>query len=360
MLRAQTSSRIDVGATERERTLAEASVALKSTPRTVTAFPAPNAKDPHDFFAEPEAASPAPTFRAHAETLLAASATISVLTAAFVLTKEEQYALKAGSHLYAWFVDPATRLNPIFDTSFGHSTAATAQAPGLIDLVPLAEIARSLPFLVDTAALAPPDLAAARAWFGSFLNWLTTARVAGVARDTKDHTASAWLLLASSCARLLANDAVLTDCRHRLKAPTLRNQVQATGVFHHEVVTEFPYRNSLLNFDLLAGTCELLSTPFLSLWTLELDDGPGFRGVAAFLYPFLKDPARWPYPADASLFREVPRRRSGLLFAGRAFSRPEYVELWRTLPAPAADNPLLASFPIRQPLLWITRPPHTL
>ena len=350
-LRAQ-SARADVAAIEHDRILAEAAVALKQQPQTLSKSPA---KDPHEFYSEPESV-PKP-FRAHAEALIDASTAISTLTAAYVLTKDDKYALRAGNHLSAWFVDPATRMNPNLDNAYAPITT-TAKAAGIADGVALAEIARSIPFLVDTAALAPPDLATTRAWFTAFLDWLNTSRIPVIARDTKDHTASAWLLLASACARLLGDETTLSACRHRFKTPTLRNQIIATGVFHHEVITDFPWRNSLFNFDMLAAACELLSTPFASLWPYELEDGPGMRSVAAFLYPMLNDPARWPYPADTSLFREVPRRRPALLLAGRAYTRPEYVDLWKSLPHPGINDPLRSTFPIRQPLLWTTRPPH--
>jgi len=352
LLRAQSSARADVGAIEHDRILAEATPALKQPPRTIASIHSP-ASDPHDFYSEADAPK---AFRAHAEALIDASTNISTLTAAYVLTHEEPCAQRAATHLSAWFIDPATRMNPNLQNAHATSTTVNDLAAGIVDGVPLAEIARSIPFLVDT--LSPPDLAAIRAWFTEFLNWLNTARNPVIARDTKDHTASAWLLLASACARLLADDATLTACRHRFKAPTLRNQIIATGVFNHEVVTDAPYRNSLFNFDMLAGACELLSTPFASLWPYELEDGPGLRAVVAFLYPVVNDPARWQYPADATHFRDVPRRRPGFLLAGRAYTRPEYVDLWRSLPSPAIDDPLRATFPIRQPLLWVTRAPH--
>lgn|SRR6185312_11188258 len=350
----QAGTHVDVAAVEHDRVLAEAAVALKQPLRTITSIHSP-ATDPHAFYSEADAPK---TFRGHAEALIDASTNISTLTAAYVLTRDDKYALRAGAHLYAWFVDPATCMKPTLQSANATSTTVNAQASGIVDGVPLAEIARALPFLVDTAALAPPDLTTTRAWFASFLDWLNTSRIPVIARDTKDHTASAWLLLASTVARLLGDETTLSACRHRFKTPTLRNQIDALGVFHHEVITDAPYRNSLFNFDLLAAACEMLSTPFASLWPYELEDGPGLRSVAAFLYPMIKEPARWPYPADNFRFREVPRRRPGLLLAGRAYTRPEYVDLWRSLPESAIDDPLRASFPIRQPLLWTTRPPH--
>ncbi|HZL27561.1 MAG TPA: alginate lyase family protein [Acidobacteriaceae bacterium] len=354
LLRAQAGAYVDVAVVERDRVLSEAAVALKQPLRTITGIHSP-ASDPHEFYSEADAPK---AFRAHAEALIDASTNISTLTAAYVLTRDDKYALRAGAHFYAWFVDPATCMKPDLQSANATATNVNALAAGMVDGVPLAEIARSLPFLADTAALAPPDLATTRAWFTSFLEWLNTSRIPVIARDTKDHTASAWLLLAASIGRLLGDEATLNACRHRFKTPTLRNQIDATGVFHHEVVTDAPYRNSLFNYDLLAGACELLSTPFASLWTYELEDGPGLRSVAAFLYPMIHEPARWPYPADTFRFREVPRRRPALLLAGRAYTRPEYVDLWRSLPQPPADDPLRASFPIRQPLLWTARAPH--
>ncbi len=354
--RGQGSARVDVAGVERNRVLVEAAAALEQTPRTLAGLAAPkdSGAEPQVFYSETEVsdAKGAGVFRAHTVALADFSTNVSALTAAYVLTREERYALQAGKHLYAWFVDPATRMTT------GLEGAGKGRPVGILDGVPLAEVARALPFLADTAALSPPDVTATRVWFRDFLRWLNTARSAMIARDMKDHTASAWLLLCSASARLLADEATLSACRLRFKKPTMRNQVAANGDFPHEVVTPFPLRNTLMNFDLLTGVCELLATPFASLWDFELEDGPGMRSVAAFLYPLLKEPARWLYPADASHFREVPRRRPGLLFAGRAYNRPEYVELWRTLPAPAPNGPLRESLPIRQPLLWVTRAPH--
>jgi hypothetical protein len=125
------------------------------------------------------------------------------------------------------------------------------------------------------------------------------------------------------------------------------------------MATPNPFRNTLFNFDLLAGACQLLSSSFDDLWDYELADGPGMRSVAAALYPILATPSKWPGVADAQHFRELPGRRPALLFCGRAYHRPEYVSLWESTPATVPPD-IADSFPIRQPLLWITRAEHGL
>ncbi len=54
-------------------------------------------------------------------------------------------------------------------------------------------------------------------------------------------------------------------------------------------------------------------------------------------------------------FNELPLRPPALLFAARAYNRPEYAELWKKLPPDTSIAELQRTFPIRQPLLWVTR-----
>jgi hypothetical protein len=359
------SSHLDVGLIEHDRVLAAATTALSAPIRTLSGIPSPHAAA-QVFYSEiaPEPDPRAPdkshrAFREHAATLRNASFTIAALMAAFVLTHEDRYALCAGRHLYAWFVDPATRTVPDFSKAGFDDTSSAATPAGVVDLVPLAEIARALSFLPDTAALSPPDLATTQGWFASLIAWLNEDRNAFIAREAKDHTASAWLLLATAISRSLGDDATLEGCRHRFRRPTIRNQINALGEFPHEITTAFPYRNTLLNFDLLATAAQLLSTPFDNLWSFELEDGPGMRSVAAYLYPAIHDRSKWPQIADPEYFRDLPGRRPALLFAGRAFDRPEYIDLYRSLADPTnTPEPIAASFPISQPLLFTARAPH--
>jgi len=87
------------------------------------------------------------------------------------------------------------------------------------------------------------------------------------------------------------------------------------------------------------------------------------RSVAALLFPVLQDRAKWPYVADPMYFHDLPGKRAGLLFAGRAFDRPEYVETWRStlaLNMDALPEPVASSFVVHEPLLWTTRAAHGL
>jgi Alginate lyase len=369
------TARPDVAAIDHDRILQAATHALTQSPTPLTSIPAPHSPGtPHDFYSEAEDYWPDPAtptapyivrtgppnpaaFTAHRDALLNLSITVSALTSAFVLTKDPRYSTQAIAHLKVWFIAPATSMTP--SLLFGQviPPSKTGRFEGIVEAVHLAEIAQSLPFLTSDEALNQRELIALQKWFADYFDWLNTSRLAGLARDHKSHHGTSWLLQASAIAHLnQTDDGPLSALRHQFKSSTIRAQIVSDGTFPHELTTSNPYRNTLFNLDMLAAICLLLSTRFESVWDYELQDGPGMRTVIARLYPYLRDRGAWPYRADAAYFTDLPIRPPSLLFAARAYDRPEYAELWKTLKPDPSVPELQRTFPIRQPLLWVTRP----
>lgn len=347
-----TPTRPNVAAIDHDRILSAADRFLTQAPTPLTTLPAPNSPGTsHDFYSEPG------TFTAHRDAIVSLAHIVPALTSAYVITKEEHYARQAIAHLRAWFLSPETSMTPNLEYAQTVPPAKTGRPEGLIEAVHLAEVAQSIFFLSNSEALPPSDLEALIQWFTRYLDWLNNSRMAGLARDMRDHNGASWMLQAAACARLnLKDDTALTTLRHQFRSSTLRAQITFDGTFPRELTTADPYRNTLFTLDMLAASCDLLSTRFESVWNFELQDGPGMRVAVARLYPFIAHRNSWPYKADSAFFTELPLRRPALLLAARAYSRPEYAETWRTLPADTSNPELDRTFPIRQPLLWVTRP----
>ena len=402
-----TPSRPDVAAIDHDRILAAAERCLTQAPTPLTSLQCPRSPGTvHDYYSEaepdtnpdavPSAKAAPPPFTAHRDALFSLGLAVPALAGAHLLTGEQRYAEHAVVQLRAWFVDPATRMTPRLD--FGSVLVTQAQPatdapvftvqnnpsfaappappeggrfPGILETLPLVEIAQAIPFLAAFAALGEADLKALHAWFAAYLRWLTEPqdtgpRLAALARDRKDHHGSSWLLQASAYASLAApegdaprsEDSALAGLRHRFKTVTLRAQIAADGTFPHELGSETPYRDSLFNLDMLAGVCQLLSTRFESIWDYSLEDGPGMRSAIAYHFPFIADRAMWPFRADRQHFDELPGRRASLLFTARAYQRPEYAALWKTLRPDPPDPEIQRTLPIHQPLLWVRQPPR--
>jgi hypothetical protein len=349
------SARPDVAAIDHTRILTAADHALTIAPTPLTAMPAPKSPgSSHDLYSEAEADTP--TFTAHRDAAFNLSRDIAALAAAYRLTKDEKYAAHAALHLRAWFITPATSMTPALPYAALVPGDPKPRFEAVLTTVFFAEIAQAIPLLSTSEALPSEDLAAVKAWFAAFLNWLTDSRQAILARDQKDHHGSSWLLQTAAYARLTGNETALGELRHRFKTVTLRAQIVADGTFPRELSTPFPYRNSLFNLDMLAAACDLLSTRFENLWEFELQDGPGLHVVMARHFPYILHRGTWPYRADLTHFTDLPVRNPSLLLAAHAYTRPEYAELWQTLNPDPAVPEIARTFPISQPLLWINRP----
>jgi hypothetical protein len=393
---AATPTRPDIAAIDHDRIVAAAAQYVTEKPTPLTALVCPrNPGSLHDYYseAEPEAvataadsasnaSAPTQPFTAHRDALFALGLQVPALAAAHLLTGDSRFAEQAMQHLRAWFIDPATRMTPRLD--YGQSPIrGSAAAPGsgaapggsfagIIETLPLVEVAQAIPFLAASEAMSEADLKALRAWFAEYLRWLAEPqdsgpRLAALARDRRDHHGTSWMLQASAYSLLTAPEngapkaesKAMDDLRHRFRTVTLRAQITAEGKFPRELSSEMPYRNSLFNLDMLAAICNLLSTRFESVWDYELEDGPGVRGAIAYHFPFIANRTKWPYRADLAHFQELPGRRASLLFAARAYQRPEYAALWKTLSPDGPFAPeVLRTIPIQQPLLWVRQPPR--
>ncbi len=376
--------RPDVAVIDHDRILAAADAAMEQPVQPITSIPAKRSPGTgNDYYSEPEDYFPADggdakssaawvrranavnpdAFAAHRELVYRLGHAVAALTAAFVITREGRYASRAAEHLRAWFVTPGTRMTPNLQLAQRIPGAPMGRPEGIIETVPLAEVARSTRFLAASDALTPVELTAIRKWFAEYATWMNESRTGGLARDMKDLHGSSWLFQSAAYADanvtgLTSDDATLGALRHRFRTMTLRAEITGVGIFPHVVSSPNAFRDCLFNLDLLCLACELMTTRFDNPWEFELQDGPGVRAAIAFHYPAIANRAVWPYPADLTHFKDLPGRRISLLLAGRAYRHPEYVDLWRKL-QPLPENTateVLRTFAVTQPLLWFTQP----
>lgn len=361
----------DVRAFDRPRVLAAADRYLAEAPTTVTATRNPrSAGGLHDFSSEgdywwPDPASPGgpfiqkdglsnpANFVGHRQALMRLSVQVPALAAAWSLTRDPRYAVHAGRHLRAWFVDGETRMNPNLQYAQAISGRATGRGIGIIDTLHLVEVARAIEALDGSPALAAADRAAVQAWFRDYLSWMSTHPYGIEEREAKNNHGTCWLLQAAAYARLTGQPALLDEYRRRFKTVLVPQQIAADGSFPQELRRTKPYAYSLFNLDALAGLAQILSTPGDDLWRFELADGRGLRRALEFMVPFVRDRKAWPHPPDAMYDGEWPMRQASLLFGGLALGRPEYVDLWKGLRAESTVDEVVRNFFIRQPVLWL-------
>jgi hypothetical protein len=366
---ASPAARFDIAAFERTRVLRAADHYLTEQPVTITASRSPrSAGGLHDFFSEGDYWWPDPqnpegpyvqrdgmsnpgNFLEHRNALLRLSVQVPALVAAWSLTHETRYASHAARHLRAWFVDEGTRMNPSLQYSQAIHGRFTGRGTGIIDTIHLVEVARAAEVLAP--ALEAKDLEAVKAWFADYVRWMTTHQYGIDEREAKNNHGTCWVMQVAAFAHLTGNEEQLAYCRTRFKTVLVPNQMAADGSFPQELRRTKPYGYSLFNLDALATVAQILSTPADDLWTFEVPDGRGMARALAYMVPFIRDKKSWPLPPDAMYHDHWPMRQAALLFGALALGKPEYVELWKTLPADSTEYEVIRNFFIRQPVLWV-------
>jgi Alginate lyase len=362
---------IDVAAFDRARVLKAANLYLSEQPITITTATSPrSAGGPHDFFSEGDYWWPDPqnpdgpyiqrdgmsnpnNFVEHRRYLMRLSVQVPALVAAWKLTKDERYAKHATQHLRAWFVDPATRMNPNLQYAQAIHGRFTGRGTGIIDTIHLVEVARAIEALETSKALSPSDLKVIKQWFADYVTWMTTSKNGTDERDAKNNHGTCWVMQVAEFARLTGKQELLDYCRNRFKTVLAPNQIAANGSFPEELRRTKPYGYSLFNLEAMAAVCQILSTPGDNLWTFELPDGRGMQKAMEYMAPYIKDKKSWPLKPDVMYDSEWPMRQSSLLFAGKALNRADYIELWKRLPADSNVEEVIRNFFIRQPVLWM-------
>jgi len=366
----------DLANVERQRVLADAQRYLAQPPRTITSVRAsrsagglhdyfsegdywwPNPKNPNGPYVRRDGESNPANFTAHRDLLIRLSLQMPALTAAWLLTKKREYADHAIAHLRAWFVTPATRINPDLEYAQAIHGITTGRSIGIIDTVHLVEVAQAALVLERAGLLAGGDQRGTRAWFAAYLDWLTTSKHGQQECDAKNNHGSCWLLQAAGFATYTGNHAVRDDCRTRLKTILFPQQIAPNGSFPLELARTKPYSYSLFNLDILGMSAQVLSTPEDNLWTYQLPDGRGLQACFRFMVPYIEDKKSWPYPPDVEYFNDLPVRQPDLLLAGLAYRQPSYIALWQRLKADPTVPEIIRNHPIRQPLLWMKPDQH--
>jgi hypothetical protein len=369
----QTDGYTLVATTDRARILAAATTYLPLPIQTITSFPAPDSPgESHDFYSQadyfwPNPANPAgpyinrdgqsnpANFNGHRKAMIALSIQMPALTAAWLLTGNRHFGTRACDHLRAWFIAPATRMNPNLQFAQGVKGVATGRSYGIIDTLHLVEVARAAS-LVAPALLSPAENAALQQWFTEYLHWLKTSDFGVKERDAKNNHAVCWALQASEFARLVHDAQTRNEVATQYRDVFVPNQMGPDGSFPQELARTKPYSYSIFNFDAMAMLCQSLADSGQNLFHYTLPDGRGICKAAAFLSPFLGDKALWPYKHDVEHFDALPVRSPGLLFCGLACPQPDYLTLWKRLNPDPTDPEIIRNYPVRQPLLWF---PHT-
>jgi hypothetical protein len=234
-------------------------------------------------------------------------AAVHTLSLAYYFKGDEEYAARATQLLRAWFLDPATRMNPNLEYAQFIPGANTGRGIGLIETRGLANTVDAIGLLAASKSWTSADQKGLEAWFTRFLDWMGESRNGREENAAKNNHGTYYDVQAMSFALFVGRNDLAKRIAETAKEKRIALQIEADGRQPLELERTKAWSYSNMNLDGLMLLARLAENVNVDLWTFQTKDGRSIRGALDYLYPYATEDRKW-------TFQQIGGFESKLLF----------------------------------------------
>lgn len=222
--------------------------------------------------------------------------TVCNLGRQYELNRDSRAASRAGEWLRAWFIAPATRMQPHLKYAQirpGHGTEG--DGGGIIDLYRMPEFLEALTTLKPSHALTEEEWKQVDAWLSQYYAWLVTSR-----QGRREHTGrnNHYLFYAAQCAHLacfLGRDAETRQWLAEAFA-NMDRHIAPDGSQPEELKRAEPWRYSVYALQAWASLVRVAERMGDKNYRYrKTAAGASIQQAADYLLPFRANPEAWPW-----------------------------------------------------------------
>jgi hypothetical protein len=266
---------------------------------------------------------------------------VETLALAYYFRGDEAYAARAAQLLRAWFLDPATRMNPSLQYAQYIPGVNTGRGIGLIETRGLTRVVDAIGLLEGSKSLTEADRRGVADWFEKFLRWMQESKNGRDEAAAQNNHGTYYDVQAASYALFLGKVDLAKAILEAAKQKRIARQVEPDGRQPLELARTRAWSYSVGNLDGLMLLAELGERVGVDLWNYQTSDGRSIRRALEYLYPFAVGEKKWEYQQLGGF---EPRALFPLLRRASAAYRDEkYRALMSKVPAgdPADRSRLL-------------------
>lgn len=268
---------------------------------------------------------------------------VETLALAWYFTGDEAYATKAAQLLRAWFLDPATRMNPNFQYAQAVPGVNTGRGIGLIETVGLTGVVDAIGLLAGAAAWTEADQRGTEQWFAQFLRWMRESKNGRDEAAAKNNHGTWYDVQVASFALFTDQREIATNVLQAAREKRIAQQIESDGRQPHELARTRAWGYSTMNLRGMMSLATLGEQVGVDLWNYETQDGRSIRKAFDFLAPYALRDKEWTYQQLGGWSPEGFTSLARL--AGLKFKQPGYAELAQKLAKPAAASRANLLFP---------------
>jgi hypothetical protein len=222
-------------------------------------------------------------------------AAVQSLSLAYYFKNDEQYAAKATQLLRAWFLDPASRMNPNLEYAQFIPGVNTGRGIGLIETRGLVNTIDAIGLLAGSKSWTSADQKGLEAWFSSFLQWMRQSRNGREENAAKNNHGTFFDVQAISFALFVGRNDLAKEIAEAAKEKRIALEIEPDGRQPLELRRTKAWSYSNMNLDGLMLLARLAENVGVDLWTYQTRDGRGIRHALEYLYPYAIEDRKWTF-----------------------------------------------------------------
>ncbi len=218
---------------------------------------------------------------------------VTWLAVGYALGSDEALAQRAADWLRAWWIDPATRMNPNLEYAQCIPGQARGLPIGLIRGMTLIDMARCERLLLNWSGWTSDDHRQCQAWIAEYARWLAESEL-GQAEARAKNNHGTWYDAQRACLALYLGDS--NTARQVAGAAQQRRvaaQIQPDGRQPLETQRTKSWDYSVMNLEGLAVLADAGLEAECDLWRFQTDDGRSLRAALDYLRPFALRQSVW-------------------------------------------------------------------
>jgi hypothetical protein len=219
--------------------------------------------------------------------------TVETLALAWYFAGDEAYADKASQLLRAWFLDPATRMNPNFEFAQAVPGVNTGRGTGLIEMAGMTSLVDSVGLLAGSKSWSDADQRGLQLWFTKFVQWMQESKNGRDEAAAKNNHGTYYDLELTMFALFIGKNEIATNVLRAVPEKRIARQIQPDGRQPLELARTNAWGYSVMNLRGLMSLAQLGDNFGVDLWHYQISDGRSIRKALDCLVAFANGGREW-------------------------------------------------------------------
>ncbi len=217
---------------------------------------------------------------------------VSTLAMAWYFTGREEYAAHAARLIRAWYLDPATGMNPNMNYAQAIPGRCEGRGIGIVDAAGQPKLIDAVGMLHGSKAWTEKDQRELEDWFDEFLQWMRTSKNGRDEDRTRNNHATQYDVQVASYASFVGKPEIAREVLQSVGKRRIKTQIEPDGSQPHELRRTKSWSYSCFNTRNFTNLAELGRKVDVDLWSCETD-GRSIRGAIDYLLPYVMGEKRW-------------------------------------------------------------------